>query len=64
MVTVAPSVGDLGEVTYDVIGLGDDSVRGYRLHVFGEGLGAGGGFYLKSVEARVLCARGVTAGGL
>lgn len=35
-VAVAPSEdGDLGEVTYDVVGLADDSVVGVRLHVFG-----------------------------
>jgi len=35
VVSVEPTIGDLGEVTYDVAGLGDDSVGGYRLHIFG-----------------------------
>lgn len=52
--------GDLVEVTYDVIGLGDDAVLGYRLHVFAEE--SGDGFTLRSVEATLLCARGVSGG--
>ena len=60
VMTVAPSVGDLGEVTYDLIGLGDDSVAGHRLHVFGTPGDAG--FTLKSIEATVLCYRGVSGG--
>jgi hypothetical protein len=59
VMSVAPSVGDLGEVTYDVIGLGDDAVRGYRLHVFGEPLTDG--FSLHTVERTSLCSRGVDA---
>jgi len=35
VVTVVPADGDPGEVTIDVIGLGDDAVRGLRAHVFG-----------------------------
>ncbi|HZK48399.1 MAG TPA: hypothetical protein VFD74_02205, partial [Thermoleophilia bacterium] len=64
VVTVAPHVGDLGEITYDGIGLGDDALRGYRLHVFGQPDESGEGFSLKSVESTLLCARGVTADGL
>jgi hypothetical protein len=60
VVSVAPSVGDLGEVTYDVVGFEDDSVRGARLHVFGEP--ADGGFVLKAVELTVLCSRGTSDG--
>lgn len=60
--TVEPTVGDLGEVTYDVIGLGDDAVRGLRVHVFGEEVD--GEFSLRSVEMTTLCGRGVTADGL
>ena len=59
----APSVGDLGEVIYDVVGFADDSVRGLRLHIFGQPLAGGEGFSLKSVEATSLCARGLTAEG-
>ncbi len=56
VVVVAPTTGDLGEVTYDVIGLADDSIGGLRLHVFGQP--ESGGFKLKSVEATSLCSRG------
>jgi uncharacterized protein YraI len=59
----APSVGDLGEVIYDVVGFADDSVRGLRLHIFGAPIESGEGFSLKSVEATALCARGVTDDG-
>jgi hypothetical protein len=59
---VDETVGDLGEVTYDVVGLGDDAVRGVRLHVFGEP--TQGGFSLNSVEVTLLCGRGVTGDGL
>ena len=62
VVSVAPTVGDLGEVTYDVIGLGDDAVFGVRLHVFGAPDGEG--FSLMSVEITALCSRGVTPDGL
>lgn len=55
---VAPTVGDLGEVTYDVVGLGDDSVAGVRLHIFAEPHDSGHGFELRSIEATDLCARG------
>lgn len=58
-VTVAPTTrGDLGEVTYDVVGFPDDSVGGKRLHVFGA---PGDTFTLKTVEATTLCRRGVSA---
>jgi len=43
-----PSEGDLGEVTVDVLGIGDDSVGGFRLHVL-----------LRTVEVTTLCSRGV-----
>jgi hypothetical protein len=62
VVSVAPTVGDLGEVTYDVIGLGDDSVGGYRLHIFGQPTDSGGGFSLMAVEATAMCQRGVSGG--
>ncbi len=62
VMSVAPTVGDLGEVTYDVIGLGDDSLHGVRLHVFGTPDEGGEGFVLKSVERTQLCARGISGG--
>lgn len=55
---VDETVGDLGEVTFDVVGLADDSVRGVRLHVFGEPFE--GGFALRNLEVTYLCGRGVT----
>ncbi len=63
IVVVAPTVADLGEVTYDVIGLADDSVGGVRLHVFGQPESSGEGFSLKSVEATSLCSRSFGAPG-
>ena len=62
--SVAPTVGDLGEVTFDVVGLGDDALFGLRLHVFGQPDESGEGFSLKSVESTALCGRGVTGSGL
>lgn len=62
MVVAADESGDLGEVTYDVVGLGDDSVRGLRLHVFGSP--TTDGFGLMSVESTLLCDRGVGDDGL
>ena len=62
VVSGAPTVGDLGEVTYDVVGLGDDSVGGYRLHIFGQPTDGGGGFSLMSVEATTMCQRAVSDG--
>lgn len=55
IVVAADETGDLAEVTIDVIGLGDDAVRGVRLHVFGTPLESGDAFALKSVEATDLC---------
>lgn len=57
-----PRVGDLGEVTVDVLGLADDAVGGLRLHLFAEP--ASGSFTLRTVEQTVLCSRGVTDDGL
>jgi hypothetical protein len=62
VMTVIPTPGDFGEVTYDVIGLGDDATLGYRLHVFGQVVDDVLG--LHSVERTELCARGVTEDGL
>ena len=63
-VAKAPTVSDRGEVTYDVIGLADDAVKGYRLHVFGEPQEGLGPFVLDVVERTSLCWRGVTDDGL
>ena len=59
IVVVAPTLGDLGEITIDVIGLADDAAYGVRLHVFGRPLEEGSGFGLASVEQTELCSRGV-----
>lgn len=64
VVSVAPSIGDLGEITVDVLGLADDAAVGERLHVFAEEDPSGESFGLKSVEATTLCGRGVTDDGL
>jgi hypothetical protein len=62
IVQVTPvTTGDLAEVTYDVVGLGDDAVRGVRLHVFA--VEGSGGFSLKSVEVTLICGRGVDGDG-
>ncbi len=61
--SVGPTVGDLGEVTYDLGGLGDDSVWGWRLHVFGAPDEDGKGFSLKSVEGTIFCLRAVDEEG-
>ncbi len=49
----APSGTDVGEVIFDVVGLGDDSIRALRLWVFGSS--GSGGYSLKSVEAQTMC---------
>lgn len=60
-VTQAPTVGDLGEVIFDVVGVGDDAVAGFRLHIFGAP--TDGGFYLDTVETFNFCSRGVDPDG-
>ena len=61
--TVEASVGDIGEVTYDVVGLGDDAVWAVRLVIFGQ-KEDGTAFSLKSVEETAYCLRGLTPEGL
>jgi uncharacterized protein YgiM (DUF1202 family) len=63
VISVAPTVGDLGEVTYDVVGLGDDALGGVRLHVFGDPAESGEDFVLSNVERTFICSRGVTDDG-
>lgn len=66
-VVEGPTVGDessLSEVTVDVIGLGDDALGGYRLHLFAEEDAGGESFTLRTVEQQLLCLRGVTADNL
>ena len=52
-----PIDGDLTEIVVDVLGLGDDAVGGYRVHVFAES--SGSAFTVRTVETTVLCSRGV-----
>ncbi|WP_420625546.1 hypothetical protein [Candidatus Poriferisodalis sp.] len=61
----APTVGDVGEITMDVVGQPDDSVRGFRLKVFATP-NSDGTFTLRNVEGTVMCYidRGVGAQGL
>ena len=72
VVSVAPFVFEaIGEITIDVLDVGDDSVLGFRLAIFAH---AGedwmsedpGPFSLRVVESTVLChaSRGVTEDGL
>lgn len=58
--TVAPTAGKPAEVTYDVLGLGDDSLLGYRLVISAERDPGQDRVVLKSVERTILCMRGVT----
>jgi hypothetical protein len=64
VVVDGPTVGDLGEITVDVIGLGDDSQGGERLKIFAEPGPPGARFTVRTVEATALCSRGVTKDGL
>ena len=72
VVSGAPGLaGDLGQVTVDIVGIGDDSVRGFRLMIFAHPAenwteDDPGPFTLKSVERTVLCHshRGVSDEGL
>ena len=62
VVVDGPTVGDLGEITVDVLGYPDDAVLGERLHVFAEPDESGDGFNLRTVESTTLCRRGVSDG--
>jgi hypothetical protein len=64
VVVDGPTVGDLGEVTVDVIGLGDDAQGGERLKIFAEPGPPAARFTVRTVEATALCSRGVTKDGL
>ena len=57
--SVDARIGDLGEVTYDVIGLGDDSLAGYRLAIFALDEGSSGVFAVTSIERTTFCSRGL-----
>lgn len=55
-------VGELGSITVDVIGFGDDALGGERLHILAEPVD--GGFVVQTVQRLLLCSRGVTEDGL
>lgn len=59
-----PEVGELGSITVDVIGMGDDSLGGERLHILAEPVPEGEAFVVQSVQRLSLCSRGVTDDGL
>lgn len=65
-VVVPPDTsGDVAEITVDVVNIGDDALTGYRLHIFAVPAEiADAGWVLMSVEATLLCSRGVTEDGL
>ena len=63
VVADGPSVGDLGEITVDVLGLADDALGGVRLHIFATPDDGGESFTLKTVEQTLLCTRGVAEEG-
>lgn len=62
VVVDGPTVGDLGEITVDVLDYPDDAQLGERLHVFAEPDPSGDGFSLRTVESTTLCRRGVSEG--
>lgn len=62
VVVDGPSVGDLGEITVDLVGYPDDAVLGERLHVFAEPDPGGESFTVRTVESTTLCRRGVSDG--
>jgi hypothetical protein len=64
VVVDGPTVGDLGEITVDVIGLGDDAQGGERLKIFAEPRPATPRFTVRTVEATALCSRAVAPDGL
>lgn len=55
-----PHEGDLFEIIVDVVGMGDDSVLGERLHIFA--VAEGEGYQVRTVESTLLCIRGVSEG--
>lgn len=62
VVVEGPRRGDLTELLVDVVGIGDDTARGWRWRIFAETAGAG--YRLRTVEETVLCSRDVTDEGL
>lgn len=63
VVVDGPSVGDLAEVTIDIVGVPDDAGLGERLHIFANAGNDGERFAVRTVERTVLCRRSVTDDG-
>jgi hypothetical protein len=65
---VEPSEGGspsaVSSITYDVIGLADDAIKGYRLVIYATQAVDGGPYTLHSVERVFICWRGVDADDL
>jgi hypothetical protein len=65
---VEPSEGGsptaVSSITYDVVGLSDDAIKGYRLVIHATQTVDDGPFTLHSVERTYICWRGVDADGL
>lgn len=60
IVMVSPATqGDVVDIAFDVIGVGDDAISGYRIRVFAVPVSDGLGFH--SAELTTLCSRGVTS---
>jgi len=53
---------DQGEVVYDITGSGDDSISGYRVHVYAQPTDDRQAFQLQGVELTTMCWRGVVSG--
>lgn len=64
VVVDGPTTGDVGEITVDIVGVGDDSVGGERLKIFAEPASDRRSFTVRSIEATTFCRRGVVEGGL
>lgn len=62
VVVDGPTIGDLGEITVDVVGLPDDAQLGERLRIFAEPDPGGESFTVRTVESELLCRRGVSDG--
>lgn len=62
VVVDGPTVGDVGEITVDVIGFPDDAQLGERLRIFAEPDPGGESFTVRTVESTLLCRRGVSDG--
>lgn len=64
VVVDGPTVGDVGQITVDVIGFPDDAQLGERLRIFAEADPGGESSTVRTVESMLLCRRGVSDDGL